>query len=79
MFDSYDLSKDTNARHTDVVRCIDRYINSKKNSHRKNIYHHFRETTLTTDRGRQVRGYILTMTAYKEIIKMLDKLNHDSK
>lgn len=79
MFDSYSISLDTNARHTDVVRCIDRYINSKKNAHRKNIRYHFRETILKTNRGKEVRGYMITATGFMEIITTLNKLHHSEK
>ena len=74
MMDSYGMAKDFGIRHNVVVRCIDSFINSKKNAHRKNIRYHYRETMLKTERGRMVRGYVITSTAYMEIILKIKSL-----
>lgn len=74
MIDTYEISKSMGIEHYLVRRFIDRYINSKKNYHRKNIHYHFRKKTIQNDRGKFIEVYELTHTGYIEVNIALWKL-----
>lgn len=74
MINTYEISKSMGIEHYLVRRFIDRYINSKKNAHRKNIHYLFRKKTIRNDRGKFIEAYELTQTGYIEINVALWKL-----